>query len=252
MTKRSPDTTQALSLDRIRIGKRHRKDIGDLDGLAASMAELGLLQPIVVRPDGKLIAGERRLRAAKQLGWTEIPINVVDLGAVVRGEFAENVCRKDFTPSELVAIGQEVERSERESARARKAHDGRPGKLPERQTGDARDKVAAQLGISGRTYEKAKAIVDAAEATGRYVFMSERGAPISAVAFRRMVTRLGPAAKMPFGIHPHMLRHSTGFKLANQGVDTRSLQHYLGHKNIQHTVRYSELSPDRFRDFWKD
>jgi integrase len=74
----------------------------------------------------------------------------------------------------------------------------------------------------------------------------------SAVAFRRMVTRLGPAAKMPFPIHPHMLRHSTGFKLANQGVDTRSLQHYLGHKNIQHTVRYSELSPDRFRDFWKD
>ena len=50
----------------------------------------------------------------------------------------------------------------------------------------------------------------------------------------------------------HMLRHSTGFKLANQGVDTRSLQHYLGHKNIQHTVRYSELSPERFRDFWKD
>ena len=68
----------------------------------------------------------------------------------------------------------------------------------------------------------------------------------------RMVTRLGPAAKMPFGIHPHMLRHSTGFKLANQGVDTRSLQHYLGHKNIQHTVRYSELSPERFRDFWRD
>jgi site-specific recombinase XerD len=54
---------------------------------------------------------------------------------------------------------------------------------------------------------------------GRYVFMSERDAPMSAVAFRRMVTRLGPAAKMPFGIHPHMLRHSTGFKLANQGVD---------------------------------
>ena len=87
---------------------------------------------------------------------------------------------------------------------------------------------------------------------GRYVFMSERGAPMSAVAFRRMLTRLGPTAKMPFGIHPHMLRHSTGFKLANQGVDTRSLQHYLGHKNIQHTVRYSELSPERFRDFWKD
>ena len=66
---------------------------------------------------------------------------------------------------------------------------------------------------------------------------------MSAVGFRRMLTRLGQAAKMPFGIHPHMLRHSTGFKLANQGVDTRSLQHYLGHKNIQHTVRYTELTP---------
>jgi site-specific recombinase XerD len=61
-----------------------------------------------------------------------------------------------------------------------------------------------------------------------------------------------PAAKMPFQIHPQMLRHACGFKLAIQGVDTRALQHYLGHKNIQHTVRYTELSPDRFRDFWRD
>ena len=87
---------------------------------------------------------------------------------------------------------------------------------------------------------------------GRYVFMSERGAPMSPVGFRRMLERLGKAAKMAFGVHPHMLRHACGFKLANQGVDTRSLQHYLGHKNIQHTVRYTELSPDRFRNFWKD
>ena len=82
--------------------------------------------------------------------------------------------------------------------------------------------------------------------------MSERGAPMSPVGFRRMVRRLGEAAKMPFSVHPHMLRHACGYKLANQGVDTRSLQHYLGHKNIQHTVRYTELSPDRFRDFWRD
>ena len=77
---------------------------------------------------------------------------------------------------------------------------------------------------------------------GRYVFVSERDAPMTAVAFRRMLTRLGEGARMPFPIHPHMLRHACGFKLANQGVDTRSLQHYLGHKNIQHTVRYTELS----------
>jgi len=90
------------------------------------------------------------------------------------------------------------------------------------------------------------------QAKGRYMFMSERGAPMSAVGFRRMVTRLGKAAKMPFTVHPHMLRHACGFKLANDGHDTRALQHYLGHKNIQHTVRYTELSPDRFRSFWQD
>ena len=87
---------------------------------------------------------------------------------------------------------------------------------------------------------------------GRYVFMSERGAPMSPVGFRRMLERLGGAAKMAFGVHLHMLRHACGFKLANQGVDTRSLQHYLGHKNIQHTVRYTEMSPTRFKGFWKD
>ena len=60
---------------------------------------------------------------------------------------------------------------------------------------------------------------------------------------------LGNVAKY---IHPHMLRHSCGYKLANDGVDTRTIQSYLGHKSIQHTVRYTELSPDRFRDFWRD
>ena len=86
----------------------------------------------------------------------------------------------------------------------------------------------------------------------RYVFLSERDAPMSPVGFRRMVTRLGEAAKMPLQIHPHMLRHACGFALANAGHDTRALQHYLGHRNIQHTVRYTQLSPDRFRNFWKD
>jgi len=88
--------------------------------------------------------------------------------------------------------------------------------------------------------------------SGRYLFMSERRAPMSAVGFRRMIGRLGKAAKMAFTIHPHMLRHACGYKLANDGQDTRALQHYLGHKNIQHTVRYTELSPERFKDFWKD
>src|SRR5262249_26660634 len=86
--------------------------------------------------------------------------------------------------------------------------------------------------------------------TDAYVFVSERGGPISPIGFHRLVQRLGEAAKMPFPIHPHMLRHACGFKLANDGHDTRALQHYLGHKNIQHTVRYTEMAPDRFKDFW--
>jgi site-specific recombinase XerD len=60
------------------------------------------------------------------------------------------------------------------------------------------------------------------------------------------------AAGFKFPLHPHMLRHACGYKLANDGVDTRSLQHYLGHRNIAHTVRYTELSPDRFKGFWRD
>jgi integrase len=85
-----------------------------------------------------------------------------------------------------------------------------------------------------------------------FVFVSERGAPFTVGGFRRMVGRLGAKAGFTFQVHPHMLRHACGYKLANDGVDTRSLQHYLGHKQIQHTVRYSELAPDRFKGFWKD
>jgi type 1 fimbriae regulatory protein FimB/type 1 fimbriae regulatory protein FimE len=84
-----------------------------------------------------------------------------------------------------------------------------------------------------------------------HVFISERRGPISPIGFHRLVQRLGKAANMPFPIHPHMLRHACGFKLANDGHDTRALQHYLGHKNIQHTVRYTDMAPDRFKGFWR-
>jgi type 1 fimbriae regulatory protein FimB/type 1 fimbriae regulatory protein FimE len=84
-----------------------------------------------------------------------------------------------------------------------------------------------------------------------FVFTSERGAPFTTAGFARMLERAGEAAGFEFKAHPHMLRHACGFKLANDGHDTRSLQAYLGHKNIQHTVRYTELAPDRFKDFWR-
>ncbi len=85
-----------------------------------------------------------------------------------------------------------------------------------------------------------------------FVFTSERGAPFSAAGFARMVERAGIEAKLGFKCHPHMLRHACGYTLANKGHDTRALQAYLGHKNIQHTVRYTELSPTRFKDFWRN
>jgi integrase len=86
----------------------------------------------------------------------------------------------------------------------------------------------------------------------RYVFVTERLGPMTTAGFRKLVTRISEEAKFPFPVHPHMLRHACGFKLANDGQDTRALQHYLGHKNIQHTVRYTELSPERFKSFWED
>ena len=89
------------------------------------------------------------------------------------------------------------------------------------------------------------------EPKSAFVFTSERGAPFTTAGFARMVERAGVEAKLGFKAHPHMLRHACGFALANKGHDTRALQAYLGHRNIQHTVRYTELSPDRFKNFWR-
>jgi integrase len=87
---------------------------------------------------------------------------------------------------------------------------------------------------------------------GTYIFTSERGGPMTRVNVHYVVARAGMAAGLEFPVHAHMLLHATGFYLANAGQDTRGIQLYLGHKNIQHTVRYTELSPQRFKDFWKD
>lgn len=90
------------------------------------------------------------------------------------------------------------------------------------------------------------------EVENRYVFVSERGAPLTPEGFRKLVVRAGQAAKFEFGLHPHMLRHACGYKLANDGHDTRAIQLYMGHKNIQNTVGYTQLSAGRFKDFWSD
>jgi site-specific recombinase XerD len=85
-----------------------------------------------------------------------------------------------------------------------------------------------------------------------FVFVSERGTPFSTAGFARMLERAAGSAGLKLKVHPHMLRHACGFKLANDGIDTRALQAYLGHRHIQHTVRYTELAPTRFKGFWRD
>jgi integrase len=91
------------------------------------------------------------------------------------------------------------------------------------------------------------------EPKSAFVFTPERGGtPFTRDSFNWMVKRAGKKAGLPFQVHAHMLRHATGYKLANAGKDTRSIQGYLGHKDIRHTVRYTELSPTRFKNFWPD
>jgi site-specific recombinase XerD len=86
----------------------------------------------------------------------------------------------------------------------------------------------------------------------RHVFQPRRDAPTTPAGFGKTPARIGEASGVGFPAHPHVLRHACGFKLANDGEDTRALQHYLGHRKIQHTVRYAELAAGRFNGFWQD
>ena len=123
--RRTLASTQArvatLPISKIKVRSRYRKDLGDLAALAASIKELGLLHPVVVRGDGRLIAGERRLQACKLLGWKTVPVTVTNIDEIIRGEFAENAHRKDFLPSEIDAIRRALEPAERAAARNRMA-----------------------------------------------------------------------------------------------------------------------------------
>jgi N6-adenosine-specific RNA methylase IME4/ParB-like chromosome segregation protein Spo0J len=164
----APNGANEVSIVGIVIGQRHRRDVGDVSSLAASIADIGLLHPIVIdRRTNRLVAGERRLRAFQSLGRERIPATLVDFDEIVRGEFAENAERKDFLPSEIEAIRRSLEPIEREAAKRRQAMAGgsAPGNFPEAVAkGQTRDRIGAFAGISGRTVEKIAAVVRAAEA----------------------------------------------------------------------------------------
>lgn len=153
----------------VKIGDRTRADLGDIKALAMSIKQLGLLHPIVIDSEDRLIAGARRIAAAKLIGVASIPYTRVDLldDAVlaIRAERDENTCRKPFTPTEMVAIGKRLEALEKPRAKERQGTrtDLQHPDHVSRKLTTARDAVGAALGVSGATYERAKSVVAALE-----------------------------------------------------------------------------------------
>ena len=171
-----------IKVDLVGAHGRFRKDFGDLNSLAASIAEIGLLQPIGIDSGNQLVFGERRLRAFKMLGRETIPARIVNLDSLIKGELAENDCRKDFTPSERVAIGAAIEAELRGRVGNPNLQSAIPENLPELPQGDTRDLVAKATGFgNGKTYEQAKKVVQ--EAAPELVEAMDKGeASVSAAA----------------------------------------------------------------------
>ena len=164
------DLQLTLKVPQVKVGPRHRKEMGNITALAKDINERGLLHPIVVDHKNNLIAGERRLKAWQISNFRDqpIPVRVVPLDDIVAGEWAENdpALRKNFTPSEAVAIARELRPRLEAAAKERQRAGGRgkaSGKFPEAGKGEARDAIAKATGKSDRSLRKAEAIVVAAE-----------------------------------------------------------------------------------------
>ena len=167
MRKAESEVTKMRPAD-IKIGDRVRKDLGDIDALVRDIEEIGLLQPVVVTLDGTLIAGARRLQAWSRSSHARdhIPVHRVDLAAIVRGEFSENFMRKQFTPSEAVAIKREIEVLLKKHGKdLQRAHGGTThGKKSQCPQTHWRtdDEIAKTIGLGRSSLRKAEAVVVAA------------------------------------------------------------------------------------------
>ena len=149
-----------VRIEQIITEGRFRKDFGDIPALAKSIEEIGLLQPIGIDSGYRLVFGERRLRAFLRLGRAAIPARFVNLESLLKGEYAENELRKDFTPSERVEIGRALE-GELGQRKGQRTDLQRPENFPEVNKGDTRDLAAKAAGFgNGKTYKQAKAVVD--------------------------------------------------------------------------------------------
>jgi N6-adenosine-specific RNA methylase IME4 len=180
-------------VEEIIVRGRHRKQLGDLSELAESMSRQGLLHPIVITSDDRLIAGQRRLRAAQLLGWKRIPVRVIDLDMPVQAEADENMMRLDFTPSERVAIAKTIEAEERRAAKERIRTQRPPGKSPgDREATTARTRIAKRVGTSYQTLQRANEVVEAAredpDAYGYLVEKMDRSGSVAA-AHRELIVK---------------------------------------------------------------
>lgn len=175
MTETTTSAPAEMLISDIRIGDRVRKDMGDIDALATSIETLGLMHPPGVTPDGLLIFGHRRLQACIQLGMARVPVRIMDVADLLSAERDENQVRKDFTPSEAVAVARAIEdqlkaaRWQRRSvsAKARWAREKGErvivGESPTITTPLSRATASEAVGMCDQRYRQAKEVVEAAE-----------------------------------------------------------------------------------------
>jgi len=229
--------------DSIRVVCRHRRDMGELEVLAESIATVGLLHPPVITKDGVLICGERRLLAMRDiLGWKAIPVIVLEVPSMVEGEYAENEIRKNFTPSERVAIGRSIE-AEIGKRQGQRTDKGLPVNCAEVKPGvETREVAAAKAGFdSASTYERAKRVVE--KAVDEVVAQMDTGdLSISAAALiaeqppeaqreivqmpaavrRQIVRRLREATELPSTAEARRMARETGMLVADRTGRYRS------------------------------
>lgn len=249
---------QTRPVDSIKVGDRARKDMGDLNSLAASIEQNGLIHPIVIHSDGTLIAGCRRLAAYRKLGRSQIEVHVRDdIDSAIElllAERDENTCREDFKPTEAVALGRKLEdlerpsRDERRGGRPPKTGDESPPVSPNGASqGKTREKVGKAVGMSGFTYERAKKVVEAAE----------EGDPVAEEAAREM-DRTGKVNTAYRRVHP---KPSNGLSTKTDSIGREQPTTYYGKGDkwqevSEPMVRYLRAQSKRNFDFshlnWKE
>jgi len=227
----------------IRVGERHRKEMGDLEALAVSISTVGLLHPPVVTRDGVLVCGERRFRAMRDiLGWKTIPVIVLEVSSIVEGEYAENEIRKDFTPSERVAIGRAIE-AEIGKRQGRRTDLEPVENLPQVPPGTKTRELAAEKAGFGnaRTYQQAKKVtedgapelvaamdagevsIDAAALIAEAPTETQREIVQMPAAVRRQIVRqLREATELPSTAKARRIARATGMLVADRTGRYRS------------------------------